>query len=391
VSRDRLRILAFVSAYLPGFKGGGHIRTVANMAERLTDRFEFLVVTADRDFGDDAPYPGVPTGGWIEVGASRVRYLGPAERTLGRIAALLDETPHDVLYLNSAFHPAFTLRPLLARRLGRAPRRPVVIAPRGEFGRGALALKSTKKRVFLALARACRLYGGVLWQASSPAEAADVRRILGPRARVAVARDLAAIVPAAPPDGEPSKRSGALRLLYLSRIAPVKNLLAGIEAAGRLRGEIEFDVYGPVDDAAYWERCRRALDELPPNVRAGYRGPVPHDRVAAVVGRHHVFFLPSLGENFGHAIQEALVAGRPVVLSDRTPWNGVEAARAGRAVPCDPAALAGALQPFVELDQDGFSQICRRARAYGLASLRDEDSIRENVALFLSAGADPAS
>ena len=34
-----------------------------------------------------------------------------------------------------------------------------------------------------------------------------------------------------------------------------------------------------------------------------------------------LLFLPTAGENFGHAIQEALAAGCPVLISDRTRWR----------------------------------------------------------------------
>ena len=38
---------------------------------------------------------------------------------------------------------------------------------------------------------------------------------------------------------------------------------------------------------------------------------------------YHLFFLPTLGENFGHAIFEALSVGVPVLISDQTPWTDV--------------------------------------------------------------------
>ena len=43
----------------------------------------------------------------------------------------------------------------------------------------------------------------------------------------------------------------------------------------------------------------------------------------------HLFALLTLGENFGHAIGEALRAGCPVLISDQTPWTDVVATGAG--------------------------------------------------------------
>ena len=45
-------ILSSVGYYLPGYKAGGPIRTLANMVDRLGDEFQFKIVTLDRDFGD---------------------------------------------------------------------------------------------------------------------------------------------------------------------------------------------------------------------------------------------------------------------------------------------------------------------------------------------------
>ncbi|EJL6444735.1 hypothetical protein NMS18_002445, partial [Vibrio cholerae] len=35
----------------------------------------------------------------------------------------------------------------------------------------------------------------------------------------------------------------------------------------------------------------------------------------------HVFLLPTLNENYGHAIVEAMVNSNIVIISDNTPWN----------------------------------------------------------------------
>ena len=69
------------------------------------------------------------------------------DQTLAALTELLRSTPHDLLYFNSLFDPALSIRPALLRRLGRVERRPLVIAPRGEFARGALGFKSLRKRL----------------------------------------------------------------------------------------------------------------------------------------------------------------------------------------------------------------------------------------------------
>ncbi len=43
--KERLKILTFVGVYLPGFKAGGPLRTIANMTANLGDEFEFWIFT----------------------------------------------------------------------------------------------------------------------------------------------------------------------------------------------------------------------------------------------------------------------------------------------------------------------------------------------------------
>ena len=71
---ERPIIITFVNYYLPGYKGGGQIRAVANLVERLGNHFAFKLITRDRDLGDRAPYPGVPGGSFIKQGNGEVAY-----------------------------------------------------------------------------------------------------------------------------------------------------------------------------------------------------------------------------------------------------------------------------------------------------------------------------
>ena len=60
---------------------------------------------------------------------------------------------------------------------------------------------------------------------------------------------------------------------------------------------------------------------------------VPHAELEAMILEHHLFTLPTLGENFGHAIFESLAAGRPVLVSDQTPWQNLSVYHAGWDLP----------------------------------------------------------
>ena len=106
-------ILTFVRYYLPGYKAGGPIRTIANMVDHLGDQFDFKIITMDRDIGDAEPYSNITVDAWNRVGKAEVFYVKPGLLWLNRLVKLISTTPHDIIYLNSAFDPIFTLWLLL--------------------------------------------------------------------------------------------------------------------------------------------------------------------------------------------------------------------------------------------------------------------------------------
>lgn len=380
-----MRVLTLADWYLPGSRGGGVPRSIANLAERLGDQVGFHVVTRDRDVGETAPYPGVRAGAWAAVGNARVLYLpgGPSAEVL---RGAIGETRAEVLYLNSVFSRAFSIRPLLMLRAGIIPPLPVVLAPRGELNDGAMRVRTARKRAFLAAVRAAGLHRGVTWQVSTELEAEEVRRWFGRGARIRIARDLP---PAPGVDAEAPRRvkeAGVLCAVFLSRISPKKNLLGALELLAGVTGRVILDVYGPVEDEEYWEACRRRASTLPANVRMEYRGALSHDEVGAALRKQDLFFLPTLGENYGHVVQEALQAGCPVLLSDTTPWRGLAERGVGWDLPLDDVAgFRAVLDACVRMGAEEHEAMSARARRMGVDEARAADALADNLAVFREA------
>ena len=380
-------ILTFAGHYLPGYKAGGPIRSLVNMVDQLGDTFDFRIVAADRDLGDAAPFEGVAVDAWNTVGDARVFYRSPGAAGWRALLKSLDETSFDLIYLNSFFSMGAALRPLAYRRSGRLAPKPVLLAPRGEFSAGALALKPLKKRLFIALSKGIGLHRDVMFQASSEHEAADIRRVLGDvsihvasdlpgRSGSGVAADASALVATDRP----------LRAVFLSRISPKKNLLGAIEILARVATPVTFDIYGVIEDQAYWARCEAAIAALPAHVQVRYRRPLRPDEVADVLAAYDLFFLPTLGENYGHVIREALSAGLPVLISDRTPWRGLAAQSAGADLPLEaPDAFVEWIEQFARLAPAERNAMCRAARARGDDPAMAAAAVEANRTMLLSA------
>jgi glycosyltransferase involved in cell wall biosynthesis len=377
-------VLTLIGHYLPGFKSGGPVRSVANLVESLGDELEFRIVCADRDAGDTRPYPGIVPERWTPVGRAQVYYMSPRRRTLSDFSRLISATPHDALYLNSFLSPHFTIKPLIARRLGRIPKKPTILAPRGEFSQGALALKRFKKQSWLALASAVGIYDELTLQASSEVEANDIRKLLGRRARdIKVAMNLPAPVPAEPPSHSPRLSGAPFRIIFLGRISPMKNLDYALRVLSEVRIQVTLTIYGPQEDEAYRAECERLAASLPAHVSVVWQGPVDPADIPEAMSAHDLFFLPTRGENFGHAIAEALGAGTPVLIADTTPWRGLTKLGVGDDLPlAQPEAFVAAIERAASLNLHEAAE--RRIRAFELARRRQGQGrdVNANRSLF---------
>lgn len=358
-------ILTFLDHYLPGFRAGGPVRTVLHMVEQLSDEYEFRIVTADRDIGDTRPYQGVTVDAWNPVGGAQVFYRSPGAS--GWRALLADPAIQDIdlIYASGVFSAASTLRPLLFARTRKLPPAPILVPPRGELSPGALQIRKAKKRAFLSLARLAGFYRNVFWHCSNEEEASQVRRYFSPSpGKIMIAPDLSGLASAPP---APRARNEELRIVFLSRVSPKKNLDGALKILSLVESRVAFDILGPLEDGAYWKNCEALIGQLPANVTVNYAGEVHPDRVEQTLRDYDLFLFPTHGENYGHVIREALSAGVPALLSDRTPWRGLEARDAGADLPLDdPARFARWIDDFAALDETG--RQCMREGAHALGN-----------------------
>jgi len=400
----RPTLLVILGSYLPGYKSGGPIRSIANLVSALGQEVTFRIVTLDRDLGEHSPFPGIVANRWVRVGHADVMYLRPGILGLLRICRLLRSIDRNSgLYLNSFFARRASMLPVLMRWLGLCRPRSVIIAPRGEFSAGALRIKSVRKRLFIRLAKSLGLYQGLIWHASSEFEAVDISRQFSlsrsvrvasvipsadghagkkRRSQVAIASDLASAVPSSQRQ-RPPKVPGRLHIVFVSRLSRMKNLAGALKMVAGISGQVSLDLYGPLEDAAYWAECRDLISALPENIQVRYLGQIAHEEIGLAFATHELFLLPTFGENFGHVIAEALLAGCPVLISDQTPWRGLEALGVGWDLPLTASArFREVLQHCVDMGPEEHAVMCARATEFAERRANDPNVIEENRALF---------
>jgi glycosyltransferase involved in cell wall biosynthesis len=362
--------LVLMGALWPGNDASGPNISLTAMIEALADEFAFLRVARDRPVGDAAPLAA--SGRWLEAPGGAARYCPPGARGLAELAAILRETPHDLLLLNGFHDREFTIPALLMRRLGLAPRRPAILAPRGEFSAAALGLKPIRKAAYGALARSTGLLADVWLHATSAEEAEDMKATAACAGGCLVAPNIRALL-AQPP--HVAAADGMVRLCFLGRISRVKNLDLALRSLARVRAPIVFDIYGPIEDALHWDECRALIAALPPHIAATAHGAIANGATPQMLARHDLLFLPSRSENFGHAIFEALCCGVPALIGDATPWRGLEAAHAGWDLPLDAEAFARAIDAFAAMDEAGRARLRDGARALAERRNRESDAV----------------
>ena len=206
-----------------------------------------------------------------------------------------------------------------------------------------------------------------------------------------VARNLSvpllADIPAPAPAPAPAHGAKTvLRVMFASRIARTKNLAFALKCLQLARTNVCLTVIGPTEDIAYWAECQALMKALPSQVSVVYLGGMPPHTLAQELPKHDVFFLPTLGENFGHALVEAWQAGLSVLTSDQTPWRNLHTKRLGWDLPLgNPQSFADALAEVA-----GWCPEERQARRehcaeFGREVVRDEAAIDANRRLFLAA------
>ena len=62
---NKIRILIFIDWFLPAYKAGGPIRSIANLVDHLNGDFDFYIITGDRDLGDVKPIKDIFLNSWI--------------------------------------------------------------------------------------------------------------------------------------------------------------------------------------------------------------------------------------------------------------------------------------------------------------------------------------
>lgn len=269
----------------------------------------------------------------------RIKFYPGFLRTL---AEILDGPPRPTLIHD---HGIWAHNNVASWWAARSRQIPYILSPRGMLEPGALEFRAHKKRPawFFYQQRIVATAAAVV--AASEKECESVKRLF-PTMPVAIIPNGVNLPTRGFALPNKPKADGRSTVLYMSRIHPLKNLTGLLRAWRLLPAEIAKDwrmiVAGP-DEDGHAQEVVALTRELGLQNSIELIGAVDEGKKAAVLQSADIFVLPSLSENFGVVVAEAMAYGLPVIATTGTPWQELPRRRCGWWVGPDPESLSGAL------------------------------------------------
>jgi glycosyltransferase involved in cell wall biosynthesis len=323
---------------------------------------------------------GIKINEWTDwEGKAKVYYWNYSFSKRKELKQLINAINPSHIFINGLYSLFFNLLPLqYALKNSSAS---VIWSARGMLHSGALAQKSFKKKLFLFIIKAFNIHKKVIWHATDEREVAFIQQKMGLGVEVMMAGNFPNLIPTLPViDKEP----GQLVLGTVALISPMKNHKAILEALQNCTAAVKWLIYGPVKEEIYWNECLQLIHQLPANVEVIYKGELPPPLLSAALAGMHVFIMPSESENFGHAILEALSAGKPVITTTTTPFHQLTNKKAGVAVDLSnlAASLTQSIHFFSNMNQEEYKGYCERAAEFARKHISVSEIVKQYSKLF---------
>lgn len=371
------KILIFIDWYIPAYKAGGPIISVKNIIDHLSPQFDFYIITSNLDIDNKKVIDDSELNKWISRKNYEIIYLNNNSQNITSYNKIIDYLQPEIIYLNSFFSYKFSILPILvSKKINK-----IILAPRGMLGEGALKIKRFKKVCFLKFMKFIGFYSNIHWHASTNNELIEIQNHFGTNTKIAVAQNLST-------NNEKLKfkvgklEDGFLTILYLSRISKKKNLLFLIKSivSSKNKSKIKLKIIGFCEDELYFKSCMDLINEN--RIDYDFIGSIPHEQLSKYYLSSDIFCLPTLHENYGHVILEALSYGLPIIISQNTPWRDLEAKKVGFDLPLLSSSFTSKIDYFFSIDNSTFSNYSKNAINFYNDINPTNKLVKDNINLF---------
>jgi glycosyltransferase involved in cell wall biosynthesis len=249
---------------------------------------------------------------------------------------------------------------------------------------GALSQKKAKKNFFLFFFKFLGWHKKISFHATDEQEKKFIRDQFGKQVDVTIAGNFPNLLQVV---SSPAKNKDELILGTIALISPMKNHLAVLESLRTCKQRIKWLIYGPVKDANYWQQCKTLMDQMPDHISVIYQGELPPTKLDHAMHSFQVFIMPSKSENFGHAIMEALSAGKPVITTNTTPFRGLQEKQAGYTIDYSRLMdqLPEAIHYFASMNQETFDTYADNAATHARSLVDINELTKQYCQLFHTA------
>ncbi len=363
------RILIFYDHFYPAWKAGGPVQSLVNLVRSLYNEYDFYVLCKPHEMNETQPLPGIRVNEWMEWGEEEkkamVYYRDYTNGSHSQLQTLIRSVNPDVIFINGLFSLHFNIRPLqyAVAYCKQYTNCKLILSARGMLHPGALSQKALKKKLFLTFFKLAGWHKAVSWHATDEQELRYIKQQFGEHMNVLVAGNFPNMLPVT---SMPEKRTNELIMGTVALISPMKNHLSVLQALQKCSATIQWHIYGPVKDAAYWKECGDLIKKLPGSINVIYHGELSPADLTNAMEQFQLFIMPSKSENFGHALLEALSAGKPVITTDTTPFNNLQQQRAGYTVEVNKLVeqLPVAIEEFAAINQTEFAERSKAAAVF---------------------------
>lgn len=333
------------------------------MIDNLKENISYKIFCSNADV--DGTLLKVPHNKWVNYNScTQVWYASKKEFNISLLKREIEYCRPQILFINGIYSWYFNIVPLL---FCNAPKK--ILSVRGMLHPGALKQKAFKKSFYLFLFKLLGIHLNCEFHACDDREKTYILNTFGGKVKIHVAQNFPKFLAWQAPL---LKKKNSLLLISVALISPMKNILTVLLALKNLSAQIVYHIYGSVKDEQYWKKCLEQIENLPSNIIVKYHGDIQREEVKEVLSKAHVFILPSKSENFGHAIFEALSAGKPVITTNNTPWKHLQNSKAGVNVNDEVISLQNAISLFSIMGHDEYCLWSKNAAEYAASIINPE-------------------
>lgn len=366
-----MKVLIPIGSFFPDQSGGPSNSLYWLSKGLVSNGIDVEIVTTSYGIND------IVLNQWINLDYGKIIYCKvkliyfPLRMIVESIRAM---RRNDIVMITSIFYPPSILILIVSLIFNKT----VILSPRGELYSNSFRTSKNKKKFLIYFFKHFIIKNkNLFFHSTCKEETETIRNTFTIGERVIELPNYMIF------DKKHDKNFSKNYLLYLGRIHPDKsleNLILGFSLSKTAK-ELNVKLKIAGDNAnKFGEHLKRIVEENNISDRVDFIGKILGDNKSICYANAYFSFLLSNSENFGNTILEALAQGTPVVASYGTPWEILNAKKAGFWIENSQESIALTIDKILNLDSDEY--ISYSENAYHLAN--DNFNVYKNVDKWIS-------